>query len=84
MSANPLKSQHLTNPAQGYVSHLMEPAKRRGTFWQRSAAPETDDGETRFVAKATIWMLALALTPLVLFYILTYFDPDFFWIPIPG
>lgn len=44
--------------------------------------PVTDDDEIEFLTKAVLWMAVLAVTPLILFHILTYFYPDIFMIPV--
>ena len=50
--------------------------------WRRSIPTLTDDAETAFIEKAVIWMLVLALTPLILFHVITFFYPDIVMIPV--
>ncbi|MCA9112270.1 MAG: hypothetical protein KDA52_20110 [Planctomycetaceae bacterium] len=47
-----------------------------------SIPPVTDDEEMRFVRNAVIWMAVIAVTPLILFHIITFFYPDIFMIPV--
>lgn len=42
----------------------------------------TEDEEMNFVARAALWMVAVGVTPLVLFYIIHFFQPELFLIPI--
>lgn len=47
-----------------------------------SIPPVTNDEEMRLVRNVVIWMAVLAVTPLILFYIITFFYPDIFMIEI--
>lgn len=42
----------------------------------------TVDEEAKFVSRAALWMVVLAVTPLILFYIVHFFQPELFLIPI--
>lgn len=53
-------------------------APARAYSWLRV----TDDEEMSSVTRAVIWVLILAVTPWIVFHLITYFIPDLLWIPI--
>lgn len=86
MSANLTDSRRRVVPAWCDVSHMGIQRSERGESTRVYSIPheadDADDEETKFITRAVIWTLVLAVTPLILFYILTFFNPDLFWIPI--
>ena len=48
----------------------------------QSVEYSTDDEEMEFVTRAMMWMTLLAVTPLILFFVLNFFYPSFLLIPI--
>jgi hypothetical protein len=93
MSAHLIDEQSLANPKQS----TPKPSKPKTITASRtvvnrhervepirrySIPPVTDDEEMRVVKKAVIWMAVLAVTPLILFHIITFFYPDIFMIPV--
>lgn len=82
MSGNLIKDRKPSPPAVP-VSRLSGwRAERQATVRPRRTTRGTEDSEAHFMRKAAIWMILLAVAPLILFYILTFFYPELFqvWI----
>ena len=83
MSAN-LIVNHLSVSNRFPISRTVIVRRKRRESIKRFLHPSftNDDDERNFIAHAAIWMAVLGITPLILFYILTFFYPDFLWISI--
>lgn len=83
MSTNLIDKPRASAPNRYKVSHtVIHRRKHRETMEYYPLSPVTDDEETKFVANAAIWLAVLAVTPLILFYVLNFLYPDFLLIPI--
>ncbi|QDU35970.1 hypothetical protein Mal4_02530 [Maioricimonas rarisocia] len=63
--------------------------RESGSFTDRTddAEPEvlwvsvTDEAEHRFIVRSVLWMMSLAVVPLILLYVVCYFCPDLLQVP---
>ena len=80
MSANLNENRHRPKtPRFQFWPPVIDPKERQIPLPQYSIRPVTDDEEMKFIAWAVIWIAAVAVTPLILFQIVTYFYPDVLW-----
>lgn len=78
-----LSKRQLFKPMRLHASQTVVTPRKRMEPARRIAIPSvTDDEEMKFIKKYVIWMAVLAVTPLTLFCILTFFYPDILLIPI--
>ncbi len=93
MSANLIEKRGLTNPERSAPPRskperipVSRPVVNRRVrlepIRRYSVPPIADDEEMRFVRNAVIGMTVLAVTPLILFHIITFYCPDIFMIPV--
>ena len=83
MSTNTLRKRRIrkANSPRYYVpATAITRVERRERIHRYPLWLVTDDEEVEFVTRAAMWMMVLGVAPLLLFYIVTFFYPDFFLI----
>jgi len=86
MSANLIKDQRRCRTEQQRLSRSVFDKPAQIQIRRYCSTPSfADDSEATLIKSAVIWLIILAVLPLILFHVFRFFNPDFLWIPIaPG
>lgn len=81
MSAHLVEERRCSKPTRFHLAQTVVDRNGRHLLRRYAIPPVADDEENKFVAKAVFWMILLGITPLILFHLITFFDPNSFGIP---
>ncbi len=83
MLLNLYEDWRLPTPKRFHVScPAVNQDERQKPLRRYSIPPMTDDEEMKLVMRSVIWIVILAVTPLILFHTFNFFYPEFLLIPV--
>ncbi len=83
MATHLTAERRLPTPKRLTGSRTIVNRRTRLKSFSRCPVPSTkDDEESRYIHKAVIWIVVLATAPLILFHIVTFFEPGILLTPV--